>query len=60
MALTADDILGHAALERAVRQLAQSPRPVSHLGLASEYHKAQANKLAVIDAACEACFMARS
>lgn len=29
-------------------------------GFRREYHKAQANKLAVIDAACEACFMPRS
>ncbi|SDM87997.1 hypothetical protein [Afipia sp. GAS231] len=29
-------------------------------GFRHEYHKAQANKLAVIDAACEACFMPRS
>lgn len=28
-------------------------------GFRHEYHKAQANKLAVIDAACEACFTAR-
>lgn len=29
-------------------------------GFRHEYHKAQANKLAVIDAACEACFTPRS
>jgi hypothetical protein len=122
MAFSTDDILGHAALERSVRQLAQSllqihdasPRLASVFGtwqrwltdvtsvtglaqrlklsrtqfgrkLAAaeamgslgwagargrsrlwvsqgfrrEYQKAQANKLAVIDAACEACFTPR-